>query len=99
MDVSSSMLSRIEIEAEWLKRNRRIYSPVAREFDFARSEIEASLRSLDRRVRFNLYFFRKGARASRTSLRHASFNSMTFSTDSRGPAGGVRTASCSVNQG
>jgi hypothetical protein len=61
LDVSSSMLTWMEIEADWLKKNRRKYAAVARKFDLAKHEIEASLSSLDRRVRFNLYFFRREA--------------------------------------
>jgi hypothetical protein len=68
LDVSSSMLTWIEIDPEWLRRNRRKYAATARKFDLAKNEIAASLRALDRRVRFNLYFFRRDAFAWKNGL-------------------------------
>jgi HEAT repeat protein len=68
LDVSSSMVSRIKIDPAWLKRHNRDYPAEAKKFDLARSEIEASLRSLDPRARFNIFYFRGDAFAWKNSL-------------------------------
>lgn len=68
LDVSSSMLSTIRIDPEWLKKQRRKYPPEATKFDLAREEIAASLATLDPRVRFNLYFFRSTAFSWKSGL-------------------------------
>ncbi len=61
LDASSSMASTIKIEPGWLAKQKRKYLPEASKAELARNEIEASLRSLDPRTRFNLYFFRSMA--------------------------------------
>jgi HEAT repeats/PBS lyase HEAT-like repeat len=61
LDASSSMASTIKVDPNWIKKQRRDYPPAASKARLARNEIEASLRSLDPRVRFNLYFFRSAA--------------------------------------
>ncbi|MHC4473296.1 MAG: vWA domain-containing protein, partial [Planctomycetota bacterium] len=71
-DVSSSMLSVIKVDPGWLKKHRRGYPPEASKFDLARNEIAANLKTLDPRVRFNLYFFRTSAFAWKSNLAPAS---------------------------
>ncbi len=61
LDASSSMASTIKIDPTWIRKQRRKYPPAAAKARLARNEIEASMRSLDPRVRFNLYFFRSTA--------------------------------------
>ncbi|MCU0726792.1 MAG: HEAT repeat domain-containing protein [Planctomycetes bacterium] len=61
IDISSSMASGIRIDPGWLTRFKRSYPPEATKAMLARSEVEASLATLDPRTRFNLYFFRSMA--------------------------------------
>ncbi|MEN8149023.1 MAG: HEAT repeat domain-containing protein, partial [Planctomycetota bacterium] len=61
LDVSQSMNTTIKIDPNWIKKQRREYPHHAARFDLAMNEINASLKSLDPRVRFNLYFFRSQA--------------------------------------
>lgn len=61
LDASGSMASTIRIDPGWLKRQRREYPPAASKAALARDEIAASLKSLDPRTRFNIYYFRSDA--------------------------------------
>jgi len=61
LDVSSSMNATIKIDPNWIKKQRRKYPNQAARYDLAKNEITASLKTLDHRVRFNLYFFRSRA--------------------------------------
>jgi hypothetical protein len=58
IDTSASMAYVIEIDPKWLKRQGRDYSPEATKFDLARLEVMATLKSLDPRTTFNVFFFR-----------------------------------------
>ncbi len=55
------MAATIKIDPTWIKKQRRKYPPAAAKARLARNEIEASMRSLDPRVRFNVYYFRTRA--------------------------------------
>jgi hypothetical protein len=61
LDVSSSMASTIKIDPAWLLKQKRQYPPDAMKAALARNEVEASLKTLDPRTRFNLYFFKSMA--------------------------------------
>jgi len=63
VDTSASMIYKLKIDPAWLKKRRREYPPNATKFDLAKSEIAASLGTLDPRVRINLFFFRTEASA------------------------------------
>jgi HEAT repeat protein len=72
LDTSKSMIIEIKLDPAWLKKHRRDYLPEGKKFHLAKREIEASLRALDPRVRFNLYFFRTGASVWKNNLLPAS---------------------------
>jgi hypothetical protein len=72
LDVSSSMNSAIKIDPNWLVKQKRDYPPRAAKFDLARNEIAASLKTLDPRVKFNLYFFRTRAFTWKSDMVQAS---------------------------
>jgi len=72
LDVSSSMNTTIKIDPNWVKKQRRDYPYEAARYDLAKSEIAASLKTLDPRVRFNLYFFRSRAFTWKSSMVNAS---------------------------
>ena len=72
MDTSASMSYEIEVDPEWVKKNRRDYPARATKFDLARGEIEASLAALDPRTRINLYFMRTAPLAWKPSVVSAS---------------------------
>ncbi len=98
LDVSSSMASRIKVDPNWLRRHHRSYPPVASKFELARNEIEASLRSLDRRTLFNLYFFRTTARKWKSDMVPATPGNVDSAVNRlnaeapRAPGGGSRVS-------
>ncbi|MEN8149022.1 MAG: HEAT repeat domain-containing protein [Planctomycetota bacterium] len=58
IDTSGSMAYVIRLDGAWLKRQNRSYPTEAAKHALARQEVEASLRKLDPRTKFNVYFFR-----------------------------------------
>jgi hypothetical protein len=68
MDTSASMGFRVRLDPAWLTRRGRTYAPRGTKIELAVREIGASLRTLDPRTRFNLYFFRSRARAWQSGL-------------------------------
>jgi len=63
IDTSASMAYIIRLDEKWLKRQSRKYPPEEAKFALARREVEASLKAIDPRTKFNVYFFRTIATA------------------------------------
>jgi hypothetical protein len=92
LDGSSSMGFEVRLEPAWLKKHARSYFPQGTKFELACREIAASLKSLDPRTRFNLYFFRTRARAWESDLvaaTPANVNRAVSATGNQAPAPGL----------
>jgi HEAT repeats len=68
LDTSSSMGFSVKLDPAWLKKHKRAYGARGTKIHLACQEIGASLRTLDPRTRFNLYFFKSRARAWKSEL-------------------------------
>jgi hypothetical protein len=77
LDTSKSMTMEIEVQAGWLKKHSRTYPAAGKKYHLALREVEASLKSLDPRARFNLYFFRTTASAWKKAMLPASPSNVT----------------------
>jgi HEAT repeat protein len=72
LDISASMAHVIDIDPEWMEKNRRAYPQRASKYTLARHEVTASLQALDPRAMFNLYFFRSDVTSWKPKLARAS---------------------------
>jgi len=100
LDSSSSMGFQVELDPVWLRKHKRTYPSQGTKFDLARYEIAATLKSLDPRTRFNLFFFRTRAKAWQPEVipaTPANVRRAASATGSRAPSpalssgGGMRT--------
>ncbi len=58
VDTSGSMAYAVKVDEAWLRKHRRTYPAQGTKYDLVRWEIEATLRSLQPRTRFGIWFFR-----------------------------------------